>query len=105
MTESSLCNATRLGSRGLSARRTKAVDAPEFVSGPPTVVVPPLDDVLAVAPFPHSFAAFAANAANAANDVYGESLWLAGNVTTVASAPCRVSEAMVCSIALTGRMY
>ncbi len=95
MTRSSPCIATRLGSRGLSARRTKAVDAPEFVSGASTVVVPPLDDVLAVDPFPHSFAA---------NDAYGESLWSAGDITTVTFALCRLAEAMVCSIALTGRM-
>jgi hypothetical protein len=82
----------------LSARRTKAVDDPEFSSGPPTVVVPPLDDVLAVDPFPHSFAAFAGN------DVCGESLLSAGDVTTLTFTLCRLEEAMVCSITLTGRM-
>ena len=95
MTRSSPCIATRLGGCGLSARRTKAVDDPEFSSGPPTVVVPPLDDVLAVDPFPHSFAA---------NDAYGESLWSAGDITTVTFTLCRLAEAMVCSITLTRRM-
>ncbi len=82
----------------MSARRTKAVGAPEFLPGPLTIVVPLLNDVLTIAPFLHSFAAFAAN------DVCGESLWSAGSVTTVTFAPCRVAEAMVCSIALTRRM-